>query len=151
MKAKAAIYQGPKRPLSVEEIEIDAPMAYEVLVRNAACGVCHSDLHFASGAYPVSAPCVLGHESAGVVEAVGSAVADLRPGDHVVAFTISACGICELCMAGHPVLCANQHDATAPAIAAALFVERPGPDRTDHASRTRAAIPSGLFQPVATA
>jgi S-(hydroxymethyl)glutathione dehydrogenase / alcohol dehydrogenase len=109
MKAKAAIYQGPKRPLSVEEIEVDAPMAYEVLVRNAACGVCHSDLHFASGAYPVSAPCVLGHESAGVVEAVGSAVGELRPGDHVVAFTISTCGICELCMAGHPVLCANQH------------------------------------------
>jgi S-(hydroxymethyl)glutathione dehydrogenase / alcohol dehydrogenase len=78
-------------------------------VRNAACGVCHSDLHFASGAYPISAPCILGHESAGVVEAVGAEVSQLRPGDHVVAFNIPACGICDLCMAGHPVICANQH------------------------------------------
>jgi S-(hydroxymethyl)glutathione dehydrogenase / alcohol dehydrogenase len=109
MKAKAAIYHGPKQPLSVEQIDVDAPMAHEVVIRNAACGVCHSDLHFASGAYPVSAPCILGHESAGVVEAVGSAVSELRPGDHVVAFNISACGICDLCMAGHPVLCTNQH------------------------------------------
>jgi S-(hydroxymethyl)glutathione dehydrogenase/alcohol dehydrogenase len=109
MKARAAIYHGPKQPLSAEEIEIDAPMAHEVLVRNTACGVCHSDLHFASGAYSISAPCILGHESAGVVEAVGSGVSELRPGDHVVAFNISACGICELCMAGHPVLCTNQH------------------------------------------
>jgi S-(hydroxymethyl)glutathione dehydrogenase / alcohol dehydrogenase len=109
MKAKAAIYHGPKQPLSVEEIEIDAPMAQEVVVRNAACGVCHSDLHFASGAYPISAPSILGHESAGVVEAVGPEVTQLRPGDHVVVFNISACGICDLCMAGHPIFCANQH------------------------------------------
>jgi len=103
MKAKAAIYHRPKQPLTVEEIEIEAPTAHEVLVRNAACGVCHSDLHFASGAYPISAPCILGHESAGVVEAVGAEVSALRPGDHVVAFNIPACGICDLCMAGHPV------------------------------------------------
>ncbi len=109
MKAQAAIYHGPKQPLSAEEIEIDAPMEHEVLVRNTACGVCHSDLHFASGAYSISAPSILGHESAGVVEAVGSQVSELRPGDHVVAFNISACGICDLCMAGHPVLCTNQH------------------------------------------
>jgi S-(hydroxymethyl)glutathione dehydrogenase / alcohol dehydrogenase len=109
MKAKAAIYHGPKQPLSVENIDVDAPSAHEVLVRNAACGVCHSDLHFASGAYPISAPSILGHESAGVVEAVGEGVSELHPGDHVVAFNIAACGICELCMAGHPVLCTNQH------------------------------------------
>jgi S-(hydroxymethyl)glutathione dehydrogenase / alcohol dehydrogenase len=114
MKAKAAVYHGPKQPLSVEEIEIAAPMAHEVLVRNAACGVCHSDLHFASGVYSVSAPCILGHESAGVVEAVGPEVSDLRPGDHVVAFNISACGICEQCMAGHPVFCTNQHQTQRP-------------------------------------
>jgi S-(hydroxymethyl)glutathione dehydrogenase / alcohol dehydrogenase len=109
MKANAAIYHGPKQPLSVEQIEIDPPMAHEVLVRNAACGVCHSDLHFASGAYPISAPSILGHESAGVVEAVGAEVSQLRPGDHVVVFNISACGICDLCMAGHPIFCSNQH------------------------------------------
>jgi S-(hydroxymethyl)glutathione dehydrogenase/alcohol dehydrogenase len=109
MKADAAIYQGPKQPLKVHQIEVDSPTAHEVLVRNFACGVCHSDLHFASGAYPISAPCILGHESAGVVEAVGTDVSTLRVGDHIVAFNISACGICDLCMSGHPVLCANQH------------------------------------------
>ncbi len=121
MKAQAAIYHGPKQSLTVEEIDVDSPMAHEVLISNAACGVCHSDLHFASGAYPVSAPCILGHESAGVVEAVGSAVTTLRPGDHVVAFNISACGICDLCMAGHPVLCANQHLTQRPQDAAPRY------------------------------
>jgi S-(hydroxymethyl)glutathione dehydrogenase/alcohol dehydrogenase len=57
MKTKAPIYHGPGQALLVEEIEIDAPMAYEVLVRNGACGACHSDVHFASGVYPISAPC----------------------------------------------------------------------------------------------
>jgi S-(hydroxymethyl)glutathione dehydrogenase/alcohol dehydrogenase len=109
MKANAAIYHGPKQPLSVESIKIDKPMAHEVLVRNCACGVCHSDLHFASGAYPISAPSILGHESAGIVESVGPNVSELHPGDHVVAFNIAACGICEQCMSGHPVVCANQH------------------------------------------
>jgi S-(hydroxymethyl)glutathione dehydrogenase/alcohol dehydrogenase len=109
MKADAALYHGPRQPLTVHKIDVDSPRGREVLIRNAACGVCHSDLHFASGAYPISAPCILGHESAGVVEAVGPEVTSLRVGDHVVAFNISSCGICELCMAGHPVLCVNQH------------------------------------------
>jgi S-(hydroxymethyl)glutathione dehydrogenase/alcohol dehydrogenase len=115
MKAEAALYHGPKQPLTVHQIEIDAPAPHEVLVRNAACGVCHSDLHFASGAYPISAPCILGHESAGVVEAVGAAVSGLRVGDHVVAFNISACGVCEQCMEGRFVLCASQHVTQRPA------------------------------------
>ena len=58
---------------------------------------------------PFPLPCILGHESAGVVETVGHEVSELRPGDHVVAFNIPACGICDLCMAGHPVFCTNQH------------------------------------------
>jgi S-(hydroxymethyl)glutathione dehydrogenase/alcohol dehydrogenase len=75
----------------------------------ALFGVRHSDLHFASGAYPISAPCLLGHESASMVEPVGAEVAGLRPGDHVVAFNIQACGICAMYMADYPVLWVNQH------------------------------------------
>jgi len=105
---KAAVFHGPNQPLSIENVDIDDPREHEVLVRTAATGVCHSDLHFVEGLYPMAAPAVLGHEAAGVVEKVGSAVTYLAPGDHVIACTSVFCGYCEECMSGHPNRCSNR-------------------------------------------
>ena len=71
MRIKAAIFRAPNQPLTVEEVEVDEPGPYEVLVRTVASGVCHSDLHCVHGSLPTRTPAILGHEPAGVVEAVG--------------------------------------------------------------------------------
>ena len=105
---KAAVFQGPNQPLTIEEVEIDDPREHEVLVRTAATGVCHSDLHFVEGLYPFPGPAVLGHEAAGVVEKVGKAVTYLKPGDHAIACTSVFCGYCEECMSGHHNRCSNR-------------------------------------------
>jgi S-(hydroxymethyl)glutathione dehydrogenase / alcohol dehydrogenase len=105
---KAAMFHGPNQPLSIEQVDIDTPQEREVLVRTVACGVCHSDLHFIDGLYPHPAPAVLGHEVAGVVEQVGSAVSYLKPGDHVIACLSVFCGYCDQCLTGHPNLCYNR-------------------------------------------
>lgn len=102
---KAAIYHGPKQPLRVQEVELLPPGRGEVLVRIAAAGVCHSDLHFVDGLIPHPAPAVLGHEGAGVVEAVGEGVTYVRPGDHVILSFIPTCGQCPYCIVGRPNLC----------------------------------------------
>ena len=91
--------------MEVEEIDIDKPGPREVLVRTAAAGVCHSDMHFFNGTYPGQTPCVLGHESAGVVEKVGDAVRYVQPGDHVITCLSVFCGHCEYCLTGHMSLC----------------------------------------------
>src|SRR5205807_7396401 len=107
MEMKAAIFRKPHEPLTIESVEIDKPSGREVLVRTAATGVCHSDLHVVDGQgrWPLDRPIVLGHEGAGVVEAVGADVTTLRPGDHVVACLSGFCGACAQCLAGHPNLC----------------------------------------------
>ena len=105
MTTKAAVFRAVNTPMVVEEIDIDKPGPREVLVRTAAAGVCHSDMHFFNGTYPGQTPCVLGHESAGVVEAVGSAVRYVRPGDHVITCLSVFCGHCEYCLTGHMSLC----------------------------------------------
>ncbi len=87
---------------------MDKPQGREVLVRTVAAGVCHSDLHFVEGLYPLPAPAVLGHESAGIVEAVGDRVTDVKPGDHVIACLSVFCGHCAQCLSGHPNRCANR-------------------------------------------
>jgi S-(hydroxymethyl)glutathione dehydrogenase/alcohol dehydrogenase len=92
-------------PLQIEEIEIDAPRAREVLVRTLAVGVCHSDLHVIDGALPNPMPIVLGHEPAGIVEAVGSEVRHVAPGDRVIGCLSAFCGECEYCLGGRPHLC----------------------------------------------
>ena len=102
---KAAVFRAVNEPMTVEEIAIDKPGPREVLVRTAAAGVCHSDMHFFNGTYPGQTPCVLGHESAGVVEEVGSAVRYVRPGDHVITCLSVFCGHCEYCLTGHMSLC----------------------------------------------
>lgn len=104
---KAAILYELGKPLVIEDIQIDKPGLREVLIRTAACGVCHSDLHVADGAFPARLPCVLGHEAAGIIEAVGSEVRGIKPGDHVVTCAPAYCGCCEDCLSGHPTLCAS--------------------------------------------
>ncbi|KWR74608.1 Zn-dependent alcohol dehydrogenase [Cupriavidus sp. IDO] len=102
---KAAVLHQPKTPLVIEDIAIGKPGPREVLVRTAAVGVCHSDLHFLDGAYPYPMPVVLGHEAAGVVEQVGSDVRTVKPGDHVITCLSAYCGHCEHCLTGHLSLC----------------------------------------------
>ena len=104
---KAAIFRKTHEPLTIESVDIDKPWGREVLVRTAATGVCHSDLHVVDGQgrWPLDRPIVLGHEGAGIVEAVGPEVTTLRPGDHVVACLSGFCGSCPQCLSGHPNLC----------------------------------------------
>ena len=102
---KAAIFHGAHQPLSIEDVDIDKPLAREVLVRTVASGVCHSDLHFVDGLYPYPTPAVLGHEAAGIVEEVGELVTKFQAGDHVIACLSAFCGNCERCLTGHPNLC----------------------------------------------
>ena len=105
MKAKAAIMRAAHEPLTIEEIDIDGPARREVLIRTVFAGVCHSDLHFIEGLYPIPCPCVLGHESAGVIEAVGEDVTYVKPGDHVITCLSTFCGECEYCLTGRMSLC----------------------------------------------
>src|SRR3989454_8073461 len=107
MEMQAAVFRKVNEPLTVESVEIDKPWGREVLVRTAATGVCHSDLHVVDGVgrFPLDKPIVLGHEGAGVVEAVGSEVTTVQPGDHVVACLSGFCGSCAQCLGGHPNLC----------------------------------------------
>ena len=102
---KAAVLFEAKTPLSIEDVSIDKPAAHEVLIRTAAVGVCRSDLHFVDGAYPHAMPTIPGHEAAGIVEAIGSEVRALKPGDHVVTCLSTYCGECEFCVTGRLSLC----------------------------------------------
>ena len=102
---KAAVLHAPGQAMTIEDVAIDKPGRREVLVRTAAAGLCHSDLHFIEGAYPTPVPVVLGHESAGVVEAVGEDVSYLKPGDHVISCLSMFCGHCEFCLSGHLSIC----------------------------------------------
>src|SRR5271155_4990811 len=111
---KAAIFHGAHQPLKIEEVDIDDPQEHEVLVRTAASGVCHSDLHFVDGLYPYPAPAILGHEAAGVVEKVGKAVTYLQPGDHVISCPSVFCGFCEECMTGNLHRCSNRRATQRP-------------------------------------
>jgi len=104
---KAAVLREVNKPLSIETVSISKPKSHEVLVRTAACGVCHSDLHYIEGKYAAPLPTILGHEAAGVVEAVGSEVTYVKPGDHVITCLSVFCGHCEYCTTGRPFSCQN--------------------------------------------
>ena len=106
MRIRAAVLHAYREPLDVCELELDAPAAGEVLVRVAAAGVCHSDLHLADGHLGDGRhPIVLGHEGAGVVEAVGEGVAHVAAGDPVAFCFVPSCGTCAPCVAGRRNLC----------------------------------------------
>ena len=106
MRIKAAVLEEFGAPLAVQDIELAEPKAGEVLVRLVACGVCHTDLYTASGADPSGyAPTVLGHEGAGIVEAVGAGVSSVAPGDHVVTLFSPQCRECRHCLDERTNLC----------------------------------------------
>lgn len=105
---KAAVLNSIPGQLDIEDVEIGSPGPREVLVRTSAAGLCHSDLHFMEGKYAHPCPAVLGHESAGVVEAVGSMVHYVEPGDHVITCLSAFCGHCSQCTDGHLSLCENK-------------------------------------------
>jgi S-(hydroxymethyl)glutathione dehydrogenase/alcohol dehydrogenase len=120
MEMQAAVFRKVHAPLTIESVEVDKPWGREVLVRTAATGVCHSDLHVVDGVgrFTLDRPIVLGHEGSGVVEAVGADVTTVKPGDHVVACLSGFCGSCPQCLDGHPNLCTGglvtRPDAGAP-------------------------------------
>ena len=105
---KAAVLHTVNTPLTIEEVDMDRPMAREVVVRTAASGVCHSDLHYVEGLYPTVTPSILGHEAAGIVEEVGEQVDYIRPGDHVISCLSVFCGVCRQCLSGHPSRCSQR-------------------------------------------
>ena len=111
MKIRAAVLEEFGQPLSVQEVDLAGPRSGEALVRLHACGVCHTDLYTASGADPSGyVPCVLGHEGAGVVEAVGEGVESLAVGDHVVTCFNPFCGECVNCASGKTNVCVAIRD-----------------------------------------
>src|SRR5580765_5823384 len=106
MKIRAAVLEDFGAPLEVQELDLAEPRAGEALVRLVACGVCHTDLYTASGADPSGyAPTVLGHEGAGIVEAVGDGVNSVAPGDHVVTLFSPQCRECVHCLSPRTNLC----------------------------------------------
>jgi S-(hydroxymethyl)glutathione dehydrogenase/alcohol dehydrogenase len=105
---RAAVFHAPHEEQVFQEVEIAEPIGREVLVRTVASGVCHSDLHFVDGLWPIEGPAILGHESAGIVEAVGPDVADVAPGDHVIACLSVFCGRCDRCLTGETYICESR-------------------------------------------
>ena len=123
---KAAVFHGAHQPLTIEEVDLDKPMAREIVVRTAASGVCRSDLHFVDGLYPFEAPAVLGHESAGIVEEVGEHVTYVQPGDHVIACLSVFCGTCDYCLTGRPNLCRSPETRRSPSDPPKLTLSKSG-------------------------
>src|SRR5438876_11441749 len=104
---KAAVFRGGSRPVSIVDVGLRAPGPGEVRVAIRAAGLCHSDLSVIDGTIPYPTPVVLGHEGAGVVEAVGPGVQSVKEGDAVVLSTLAHCGRCPACEVGRPTECRN--------------------------------------------
>lgn len=102
---KAAILHDAPGDLVVEDVTIDAPIGREVLIRTKASGLCHSDLHVMDALLPIPLPAALGHEAAGLVEAIGPEVTAVRPGDHVITCITHSCGGCTECLNGRIWVC----------------------------------------------
>lgn len=106
MKITAAVARTKGAPFSLEQVELDPPGRGEILVKVHSVGICHSDIAIRDQWLPVPLPVVLGHEGAGVVEAVGEEITDITVGDKVV-LTFASCGGCRSCVSGHPAYCAE--------------------------------------------
>ena len=104
-RAKAVICREINQPVVVEDIEVESPRRGEVMIKLAACGVCHSDYSVTTGTIPFPPPVVLGHEGAGTVVEIGEGVTDFSIGDAVVSSFVSMCGKCRYCQTGRPQLC----------------------------------------------
>ncbi len=111
----AAILRAPGEDMLIEQVTLDDPAADEVRVRVVGSGLCHSDLHIITGDLPYPLPAVLGHEAAGVVEAVGSGVAGVAVGDHVIGCLTQHCGTCHWCARGKTWLCESRNYGARPA------------------------------------
>jgi S-(hydroxymethyl)glutathione dehydrogenase/alcohol dehydrogenase len=111
---RAAVLNEIPGKLEIHEVVTTDVGPREVLIRTAAAGLCHSDLHFMEGKYPHVTPAVMGHESAGVVEAVGDQVSYVQPGDHVITCLSVYCGNCEHCLTGHLSLCEHKSETQRP-------------------------------------
>jgi S-(hydroxymethyl)glutathione dehydrogenase/alcohol dehydrogenase len=109
---RAAVLYSFNEPFQVENVELKEPQQGEVLVKVVASGVCHSDLSIQRGILPMPPPIIIGHEGAGVVEAVGPGVSSVKPGDHVVLTWLYSCGRCRDCARGKPHLCDTAAMAT---------------------------------------
>ncbi len=105
VKAKAVVCRDITQGVHVEEVTVALPQRGEVMIKLAACGVCHSDLSATNGVIGMPLPVVVGHEGAGVVVAVGEGVTEFALGDHVVSSFVSMCGKCRYCQSGRPQLC----------------------------------------------
>ena len=115
MPRAAVVYQ-KDQPMKVEEVALRPLREHEVLVNVKACGVCHSDLSVLNEFFACPTPVILGHEAAGIVEAVGPGVTTVAPGDHVVAAWSPACGECRFCKSGRRHLCNLADDPTSRAM-----------------------------------
>ncbi|MDZ4824840.1 MAG: S-(hydroxymethyl)mycothiol dehydrogenase [Actinomycetota bacterium] len=111
-EVRGVVAKHKKEPVTVETIIVPDPGPGEALVKVQACGVCHTDLHYREGGISDDFPFLLGHEAAGVVEAVGPDVTDVAPGDFVVLNWRAVCGECRSCRRGRPWLCFSTHNAT---------------------------------------
>jgi len=111
-QVRAVVATAVKQPVSVVTIEVPDPGPGEALVQVQACGVCHTDLHYREGGINDEFPFLLGHEAAGVVEAVGPGVTEVAPGDFVILNWRAVCGECRSCRRGRPQYCFNTHNAT---------------------------------------
>ncbi|MDP1820102.1 MAG: S-(hydroxymethyl)mycothiol dehydrogenase [Acidimicrobiales bacterium] len=111
-QVRAVVATAVKEPVTVEVIDVPDPGPGEALVQVQACGVCHTDLHYREGGVNDEFPFLLGHEAAGVVEAVGPDVTDVSPGDFVILNWRAVCGDCRSCRRGRPWYCFATHNAT---------------------------------------
>lgn len=110
----AAVMRAVGQPMEIEDIAVAAPQGREVLVRPVAAGLCHSDLLFLDGHWPHPVPTILGHEVAGVVEAIGPDVTSVRVGDHVLGCAGGGCHECRYCVSGRPIICTNRNHDRSP-------------------------------------
>ncbi|MEU5607666.1 S-(hydroxymethyl)mycothiol dehydrogenase [Streptomyces sparsogenes] len=110
-QVRAVVARGKGAPVSLETIVVPDPGPGEALVKIEACGVCHTDLHYREGGINDDFPFLLGHEAAGVVEAVGEGVTDVAPGDFVILNWRAVCGQCRACLRGRPWYCFSTHNA----------------------------------------
>lgn len=145
MKVSAAVVEELGAPFRVEELDLDEPGPGEALVRVVATGICHTDEITRHGDLPMPFPSVLGHEGAGVVEAVGAGVTAVRPGDHVV-IGWPSCGTCRNCRDGEPRYCASASSARSAAAGAATSSSPPWPTSTaGAASRSTGSCASTIW------
>ncbi len=134
-QVRGVVARGKGQPVSIETIVVPDPGPGEAVVQVQACGVCHTDLHYREGGINDDFPFLLGHEAAGVVEAVGPGVTSVAPGDYVILNWRAVCGTCRSCLRGRPQYCFSTFNATqkmtltdgtelAPALGIGAFVEK---------------------------